>query len=64
MCVALMAVTWMVSKRRGYKAIRPHFVSLAELGVALREALWALTIPVFIIVGIRFGIFTRPRRAP
>ena len=58
MCVALMAVTWMVSKRRGYKAIRPHFVSLAELGTTFREALWALTIPVFIIVGIRFGIFT------
>jgi tripartite ATP-independent transporter DctM subunit len=58
MCVALMAVTWMVSKRRGYKAIRPHFVTFAELGTAFREALWALTIPIFIIVGIRFGVFT------
>jgi tripartite ATP-independent transporter DctM subunit len=58
MCVALMVVTWMVSKRRGYKAIRPHFVTFAELGTAFREALWALTIPIFIIVGIRFGVFT------
>jgi len=51
-------VTWMVSKRRGYKALRPHFVTFAELGTAFREALWALTIPIFIIVGIRGGVFT------
>lgn len=58
MCIALMVVTWMVSKRRGYKALRPHFVTFAELGTAFREALWALTIPIFIIVGIRGGVFT------
>jgi len=58
MCIALMTVTWMVSKRRGYKALRPHFVTFAELGTAFREALWALTIPIFIIVGIRGGVFT------
>jgi tripartite ATP-independent transporter DctM subunit len=58
MCIALMTVTWMVSKRRGYKALRLHFVTFAELGTAFREALWALTIPIFIIVGIRGGVFT------
>src|SRR6185437_9588592 len=58
MCIALMAVTWLVSKRRGYKALRPRFVTFAELGTAFREALWALTIPIFIIVGIRGGVFT------
>ena len=31
---------------------------MPELGRAFRDALWALSIPVFIIVGIRYGIFT------
>ena len=31
---------------------------LPELGRSFRDALWALSIPVFIIVGIRYGIFT------
>ena len=32
--------------------------SRAELFTAFRDALWALSIPVFIIAGIRYGIFT------
>ncbi len=34
------------------------FAGCAEVGRTFRDALWALSIPVFIIVGIRYGIFT------
>jgi tripartite ATP-independent transporter DctM subunit len=57
-CAALMVATRFVAMRRGYTPVRDRFVSRAELGAAFRDAIWALTIPVFILVGIRFGIFT------
>ena len=57
--VSLMAVTSIIARSRGYRPIRQHFVGRAELGRAFRDALWALSIPVFIVVGIRYGIFTR-----
>jgi tripartite ATP-independent transporter DctM subunit len=56
--VSLMAVTSIIARSRGYRPIRQHFVGRAELGRAFRDALWALSIPVFIVVGIRYGIFT------
>ena len=55
---SLMVVTAIVSRRRGYLPLRTEFAGPAELVRAMREALWALTIPVFIILGIRYGIFT------
>jgi tripartite ATP-independent transporter DctM subunit len=58
LCGALMIATAFVSRRRGYLPSRTSFVSAAELGRAFKDAIWALTIPVFILVGIRFGIFT------
>ena len=56
--VSLMAVTSIIARSRGYRPIRQHFVGRAELGRAFRDALWSLSIPVFIVVGIRYGIFT------
>ncbi len=58
LAASLMTVTWIVAKRRGYAPLRTHFAGGAELLARTREALWALSIPVFIIVGIRYGIFT------
>ena len=55
---SLMIVTWIIARRRGYKPLRTEFAGMAELGRSFRDALWALSIPVFIIVGIRYGIFT------
>ena len=55
---SLMIVTWIIAKRRGYKPLRTEFAGMPELGRSFRDALWALSIPVFIIVGIRYGIFT------
>jgi tripartite ATP-independent transporter DctM subunit len=58
LAASLMVVTWFISKRRGYLPVRNEFIGYAAVGIAFREALWALSIPVFIIVGIRYGIFT------
>jgi tripartite ATP-independent transporter DctM subunit len=55
---SLMLVTWFISKRRGYLPKRTTFAGRKELGRTFREAIWALSIPVFIILGIRYGIFT------
>lgn len=55
---SLMLVTAVIARRRGYLPLRERRATGTELGRAAREALWALSIPVFIIVGIRYGIFT------
>ena len=56
--VALMAAAAFVARRRGYRPERARFVGGAELWRVFKEALWSLTIPIFILVGIRYGIFT------
>ena len=58
LCGALMVATWGVSRARGFRAAREKFAGLPALGTAFREAAWALTIPVYILVGIRYGVFT------
>jgi len=58
LAASLMAVTAVISRRRGYLPIRERRATGAEVMRAFREAIWALSIPVFIIVGIRYGIFT------
>jgi tripartite ATP-independent transporter DctM subunit len=58
MCGTLMVVTALISRRRGYQPSRQRFVSRAELWTAFTNAIWALTIPLFILIGIRYGIFT------
>ncbi|MCC6197875.1 MAG: TRAP transporter large permease [Burkholderiales bacterium] len=58
LCLALMITTYFISRRRDYRPTRTRFVSLGELGRAFRDALWALSIPLFIVLGIRDGIFT------
>jgi tripartite ATP-independent transporter DctM subunit len=56
--LSLMIVTHFISKHRGYMPLRTHFAGKAELWRSFKDATWALSIPVFIIVGIRYGIFT------
>lgn len=58
LCGALMVATWAVSRHRGFVPTRPDFVGAPALGRAFVQSLWALTIPVFILVGIRYGVFT------
>ena len=58
LAASLMVTTWAVARHRGYAPERARFVGFREVGRAARDAVWALAIPVFIIVGLRYGIFT------
>ena len=53
-----MGVIYVVSKKRGYRSAHDQRVTARELWHRFIDALWALTLPVFIVVGIRYGIFT------
>jgi TRAP-type transport system large permease protein len=50
-------VTWAWLARRETAEL-PLRKSRAEIGKALREASWALLLPVIILVGLRMGVFT------
>ena len=58
LALSLMLTTWYISKKRGYLPLRDHYAGNKVVWGAFKEAIWALSIPVFIIVGIRYGIFT------
>jgi len=53
---ALWATWWWLSRRETIPV--PPRKSAAEVLKAVRESLWALFLPVIILVGLRFGIFT------
>ena len=46
---------WLV---RSERITPPPRKSLAEIGRALRESVWALMLPLIILVGLRMGVFT------
>ncbi|WP_110960784.1 TRAP transporter large permease [Acidovorax sp. ST3] len=52
-----LAVTWWWLVRRENVA-PPTRATRAELVLALREAVWALGLPIIILVGLRMGVFT------
>jgi tripartite ATP-independent transporter DctM subunit len=52
-----LALTWWWLVRREDVA-PPKRATRVELTVALREAVWALGLPIIILVGLRMGVFT------
>jgi len=58
LCAGLMITVGLMSKRRGYKPLRERRVSTGELWRAVVDAAGALSIIAFILLGIRYGIFT------
>jgi len=50
-------ITWMILVRKE-KLVPPPRKSGREIGRALLDAFWALLLPVIILVGLRFGVFT------
>ncbi len=54
----LMGTTWVIATRRGYKPDNPTFPGFMQLLRELNHSKWALLFPVFLVIGIRFGIFT------
>lgn len=54
---AALWLTWMFLVRKE-KILPPPRKTRAEVITAFREATWALLLPVIILVGLRFGVFT------
>lgn len=56
---AVLAVTISVTAgRRGYLPERQQRPGLGELASAFRGGIWAILFPVFLLVGLRMGVFT------
>ena len=58
MCCTLMIAVSIVSKKRGYKPSRERRATAREMLRQVRESSWALFMPLGIILGLRFGMFT------
>jgi tripartite ATP-independent transporter DctM subunit len=58
LCAAMMVTARAISGRRGYLPSRPQKARFKERVVVFRDAIWALLIPVGIVGGLRFGVFT------
>lgn len=56
--VALMVTTYFVARKRGYTPVREGLPSGREVLAAMRSSIWALLFPVWLLVGIRYGLFT------
>lgn len=54
--IVLMVIAYIISCKRGYKAEAKK--SLGEIFVAFKESLVALVMPLIVLGGILFGIFT------
>lgn len=58
LCVALMILCTVISKKRGYAPLRTGKLPAGEAVPAIRSAILPLCLPVIIIGGIRLGVFT------
>jgi tripartite ATP-independent transporter DctM subunit len=58
MTFILMGTTWTIARRRGYGSDMAGFPGWREVLRETNRSKWALLFPVFLVVGIRFGIFT------
>jgi len=53
-----MLAVHFISRRRGYKPSREKRATFGEMMRQLRQSGWALFMPLGIILGLRFGVFT------
>ncbi len=58
MTILLMFTAYVIARRRGYKPELKKLPTFGEVLIRTWECKWALLFPVFLIVGIRYGIFT------
>ena len=58
LCAALMVAVHIVSSKRGYRPLRDKRLPLRDIGRAVIDGLGALSIVAFILLGIRYGVFT------
>ena len=53
---ALMLTSWVIARKGGFPAEEP--ISMQEAWIRIKDAIWAVLMPVVILGGIRVGIFT------
>ena len=58
LCIAMMIVVYIYSHKYHWKGNRDKPASPKEIGAAFLKGIWAFAIPVFIILGLRSGLFT------
>ncbi|MCX2961186.1 TRAP transporter large permease [Rodentibacter caecimuris] len=58
LCILMMILVSVISKKRGYLPIREKRASCKEIALSAKDAVLALLLPIIIIGGIRMGIFT------
>ncbi|TNG97093.1 TRAP transporter large permease [Pasteurellaceae bacterium USgator11] len=58
LCVLMMVLVSIISKKRGYLPIREKRASCKEIIFSAKDAVLALMLPIIIIGGIRMGVFT------
>jgi len=56
--IGLSATVWLTAKRRGYKPEREKRPTLRETAHAFTGGIWAILFPVFLLLGLRTGVFT------
>ncbi|MEN3793502.1 TRAP transporter large permease [Fulvimarina sp. MAC3] len=56
--IALMATTAFIAKRRNYVPEVDHKPRLSEVWRDFKNGFWAVLFPVWLLAGIRFGLFT------
>lgn len=54
---AALWITWWWLARSEVVRVPPR-KSMAEISVAMREATWALVLPLIVVFGLKFGVFT------
>jgi tripartite ATP-independent transporter DctM subunit len=54
---AALWITWWWLARSEVVSVPPR-KSMAEISVAMREATWALVLPLIVVFGLKFGVFT------
>lgn len=56
--IGLMITTFLLARKRGYLPIHDKRPTAREILQATGESIWALLFPVWLLVGIRYGLFT------
>lgn len=56
--LGLAISVWLTARSRGYPPERTARPTLAEVGNGLLGGIWALLFPIFLLFGLRMGVFT------
>jgi tripartite ATP-independent transporter DctM subunit len=56
--VALAVVVGVIARRRGYDPELEHAPTARQVLGAIRGGIWAILFPIFLLLGLRWGVFT------